>query len=84
MYNIESGKATEVKVKLGERKGAEVEILEGLIPGAQVVTAGQLRVSQWRPPSRSLMPAGPRRPRRGAAREPVRVLHSPPRLCHGA
>ena len=44
VFKIESGKATEVKVKLGERKGAEVEILEGLTPDAQVVTAGQLKL----------------------------------------
>ena len=44
VFKIENGKATEVKVKLGERKGAEVEILEGLTPDAQVVTAGQLKL----------------------------------------
>ena len=41
-------------------------------------------VAQRRRPSRSLMPAGPRRPRGGAAREPVRVLHSPAGLRDGA
>ena len=44
VFRIENGKAIEVKVKLGERKGAEVEILEGLTPDAQVVTAGQLKL----------------------------------------
>jgi membrane fusion protein (multidrug efflux system) len=31
-------------VKLGERRGVEVEVLEGLLPDAQVVTAGQLKL----------------------------------------
>jgi membrane fusion protein (multidrug efflux system) len=44
VFKIENGKVTEVKVKLGERKGAEVEILEGLTPNAQIVTAGQLKL----------------------------------------
>ena len=31
-------------MKLGERSGAEVEILEGLTPETLVVTAGQLKL----------------------------------------
>ena len=44
VYRIENGRAVEAKVKLGERKGAEVEVLEGLPAGAVVVTAGQLKL----------------------------------------
>jgi len=44
VFRIENGKAVEAKVKLGERRGAEVEVLEGLAPNAQVVTAGQLKL----------------------------------------
>jgi membrane fusion protein (multidrug efflux system) len=44
VFRIENGKAVEAKVKLGERKGAEVEVLEGLAPNTQVVTAGQLKL----------------------------------------
>ncbi len=44
VFRIDNGKAVEVKVKLGERRGAEVEILEGLVPNALVVTAGQLKL----------------------------------------
>jgi membrane fusion protein, multidrug efflux system len=44
VFRIDHGRAVEVKVKLGERRGAEVEVLDGLIPGALVVTAGQLRL----------------------------------------
>jgi len=44
VFRIDNGKAVEVKVKLGERRGAEVEVLEGLVPNAVVVTAGQLKL----------------------------------------
>ena len=44
VFRIEAGRAAEAKVKLGERKGAEVEVLEGLAAGADVVTAGQLKL----------------------------------------
>jgi membrane fusion protein (multidrug efflux system) len=44
VFRIDNGKAVEVKVKLGERRGAEVEILEGLLPNTTVVTAGQLKL----------------------------------------
>lgn len=44
VFRIDNDKAVEVKVKLGERRGAEVEILEGLTANAEVVTAGQLKL----------------------------------------
>lgn len=44
VFRIEGGKAMESKVKLGERRGAEVEITEGVIANAQVVTAGQMKL----------------------------------------
>jgi membrane fusion protein (multidrug efflux system) len=44
VFRIDNGKAVEAKVKLGERKGAEVEILEGVTPNTQLVTAGQLKL----------------------------------------
>ena len=44
IFRIEGGKAIEGKVKLGERRGAEVEIVEGIAPQATVVTAGQLKL----------------------------------------
>ncbi len=44
VFKIENGTAVEAKVSLGERRGAEVEILEGLMPGAEIVTAGQLKL----------------------------------------
>jgi membrane fusion protein (multidrug efflux system) len=43
-FRIDNGRAVEVKIKLGERRGAEVEVLEGLAPNALVVAAGQLRL----------------------------------------
>jgi membrane fusion protein (multidrug efflux system) len=44
VFRVEAGKAIESKVKLGERRGTEVEIIEGLAPNTQVVTAGQLKL----------------------------------------
>ena len=44
VFRIDHGRAVEAKVKLGERRGAEVEVVEGLLPNALVVTAGQLRL----------------------------------------
>ena len=44
VYRIEGGKAVETKVKLGARRGGEVEILEGLARDATVVTAGHTRL----------------------------------------
>jgi membrane fusion protein (multidrug efflux system) len=44
VFRIDGGKAIETRVKLGERRGAEVEILEGVMPNAQLVTAGQLKL----------------------------------------
>ncbi|MFZ1103957.1 MAG: efflux RND transporter periplasmic adaptor subunit [Hyphomicrobiaceae bacterium] len=44
VFRIDAGKAIETRVKLGERHGAEVEILEGVLPNTRVVTAGQLRL----------------------------------------
>lgn len=44
VFRIDEGVAVETKVKLGERRGAEVEIAQGVEPGARVVTAGQLKL----------------------------------------
>jgi membrane fusion protein (multidrug efflux system) len=44
VFRIDAGKAIEAKVKLGERQGPEVEILEGVLANTQVVTAGQLKL----------------------------------------
>jgi membrane fusion protein (multidrug efflux system) len=49
VFRIEAGKAVEAKVKLGERRGAEVEILEGVLPNALLVTAGQLKLRNGLP-----------------------------------
>jgi membrane fusion protein (multidrug efflux system) len=49
VFRIDAGKAIEAKVKLGERRGAEVEILEGVSPNAQLVTAGQLKLRNGAP-----------------------------------
>ncbi|PPC87796.1 MAG: efflux transporter periplasmic adaptor subunit [Hyphomicrobium sp.] len=49
VYKVENGQAIESRVKLGERKNAEVEILEGLAVTATVVTAGQQKLRNGAP-----------------------------------
>jgi membrane fusion protein (multidrug efflux system) len=44
VYRIVDGTVEEAPVKLGERLGKEVEVLSGLAPGDQVVTAGQIKI----------------------------------------
>ena len=44
VYKIDGEKATEVKVRLGQRKAGQVEVLEGLTGEATVVTAGHQRL----------------------------------------
>jgi membrane fusion protein (multidrug efflux system) len=59
-----------VSVKLGERRAGEVEILEGLTPQDQVVTAGVLKVRDGMPVQ--VIPAGGP-PRQGEQRPPQGV-----------
>jgi membrane fusion protein (multidrug efflux system) len=49
VFRIDAGNAIETKVKLGERRGSEVEILEGVLPNTQLVTAGQLKLRNGSP-----------------------------------
>lgn len=44
VYKLVDGKVALVKVRLGVRRTAQVEVLEGLAAGDVVVTAGQLRL----------------------------------------
>ncbi|WP_265947962.1 efflux RND transporter periplasmic adaptor subunit [Dechloromonas sp. A34] len=44
VYRVVDGKATLVKVRLGVRRAAQVEVLEGLADGDLVITAGQLKL----------------------------------------
>ena len=60
MFRIDNGKAVEAKVKLGERRGAEVEILEGVTANTQIVTAGQLKLRNGSPVE--VVEAGPAAP----------------------
>jgi membrane fusion protein (multidrug efflux system) len=41
VFRVEEGTARQVRVKLGERSGGEVEIADGLAAGDTIVTAGQ-------------------------------------------
>ncbi|MDR2624751.1 MAG: hypothetical protein LBC37_00280, partial [Zoogloeaceae bacterium] len=45
VFRLEGTHARAVAVKLGQRQGARVEVLEGLALGDLVVTAGQLKLN---------------------------------------
>jgi len=49
VYRIKEGKAEIVPVKLGIRRAAMVQVLEGLTPGDVVVTAGQIKLRPGAP-----------------------------------
>jgi membrane fusion protein (multidrug efflux system) len=59
---VVDGKAQRVKIQIGARRNARVEVIEGLKAGDVVVTAGQLKIRDGAPvkvaePS-SAQPAG--------------------------
>ena len=49
VFKVVDGKVVQAKVKLGDRRNAEVEISEGLSPQDVVVTAGQLKIRDGAP-----------------------------------
>ena len=44
VFRVAGGKAQRVMVKIGQRRGAQVEVVDGLAAGDEVVTAGQLKL----------------------------------------
>jgi len=60
VFKVVDGKAQKVKVKLGQRSGATAEIVEGLVEGDEVVTAGQLKLREGAPVKATVIaaPAG--------------------------
>ena len=46
VFKVVDGKASLVKVRLGVRRAAQVEVVEGLTAGDMVVTAGQLKLRE--------------------------------------
>lgn len=46
VFKVEEGKAQRAKVRIGQRRGTTVEIVEGLKEGDEVVTAGQLKLRE--------------------------------------
>ncbi|MGF7054275.1 membrane fusion protein (multidrug efflux system) [Bosea sp. OAE752] len=44
VYVVENGKAKRLSVELGKRLPGKVEIVSGLTPGMQIITAGQMRL----------------------------------------
>ncbi len=57
VYRVVEGKVAVTKVKLGQRRAGEVEIVEGLSRGDTVITAGHLKVRDGQPVQ--VMPSGP-------------------------
>jgi len=49
VFKVVDGKAVSTKVKLGVRRAAQVEIVDGLVAGDVVVTAGQLKLRDGAP-----------------------------------
>ncbi|HEY0837244.1 MAG TPA: efflux RND transporter periplasmic adaptor subunit [Azospirillum sp.] len=49
VFKVVDGKAVQSKVRLGDRRNAEVEITDGLKPGDVVVTAGQIKIRDGAP-----------------------------------
>lgn len=49
VYRVADGRASRVEVKLGQRRAGEVEVLDGLVVGDTVVTAGQQRLRDGQP-----------------------------------
>lgn len=72
VYRVVDGKIANTPVKLGLRRNARVEVLEGLSPGDLVVTAGQLKVQDGRAVTVVPAPSGtPITPRTGAETAPA-------------
>ena len=44
VYKVVDGKAKSTKIKTGQRRGAQVEVTEGLKAGDVVITAGQMKI----------------------------------------
>jgi membrane fusion protein (multidrug efflux system) len=57
VFKVVDGRAVQTRVRAGERRRGEVEILEGLAQGDVVITAGQIRVRDG-VPVRVAPPAG--------------------------
>ena len=58
VYRVEDGKVQRVNVTTGQRRNAMVEVIEGLAPGAVVVTAGQLKLRDGAVVKVAAVPAG--------------------------
>ena len=58
VYRVEDGKVQRVSVTTGQRRDAMVEVVDGLAPGAVVVTAGQLKLRDGAVVKVAAVPAG--------------------------
>lgn len=58
VYRVEDGTVQRVNVTTGQRRDAMVEVVDGLAPGAVVVTAGQLKLRDGAVVKVAAVPAG--------------------------
>ena len=68
VYRISDGKAFRVPVRTGQRRDGQVEIVEGLQPGEQVIVAGQAKIQRNGQPVRLVDAGGREVVAAGAAR----------------
>lgn len=76
VFRVENGQAFETRVKTGERKNGEVEILEGLLGEAVVVVAGQQKLRDGA--AVEIVPAAP-----APAQPPAGVTRNSPGAASG-
>ncbi|MEY3046886.1 MAG: hypothetical protein RL424_208, partial [Pseudomonadota bacterium] len=62
VWRVSEGKAQKVRIKLGIRLEKEVQVLEGLAEGDEVVVAGQLKIRAPGQDVRILNAAGSKKP----------------------
>jgi membrane fusion protein (multidrug efflux system) len=67
VFRVVDGKASRVKVDIGQRRDAKVEVLKGLAPSDVVVTAGQLKLRDGAPVT--IVNGGPASASAGSAQE---------------
>jgi membrane fusion protein (multidrug efflux system) len=88
VFKVVEGRAVQTRVRLGERRRGEVEILEGLAQGDVVVTAGQIRVRDGvpvrvAPPPGQAPGQAPGQPQAPGAGTPGRAPQQQPAQARG-
>ena len=74
VYRVVDGQAKRVPIKTGLRRDGQVEVVEGLSAGDEVVTAGQLKLRDGAP-VRTLGERAPTATPQAAADQPLSLIH---------